>query len=216
MAPIARTKQVAGNKPEIDDDGMPIDQWENEGGRVHAQAGIGRVGVGSNLRTWGKRCDRAAGRTLGTSIVLPPEKQNRIIFLLNQLITETFDLCGQIKQASWNVRDPQFQNLHEQFDDLAVQLEKYSNLIAERATVLGATVCITSEASRLTESTPDVKGGMQHVATLAMRFSALVSTTRSAIDASTELGDAVSADLLTEISHGLVKSLRFLEACLQA
>ncbi|MCA9250828.1 MAG: hypothetical protein KDA54_06810 [Phycisphaerales bacterium] len=194
---------------------MPIDQWENEGGRVNAQFGIGRVGGESNLSTRGKMCAGAARRTLGTNIVLPPEKQKRIFVLLNQQFAETFDLSGQVKQAYWKVRGPQFHNLHEQFGDLAEQVEKYANLIAERATILGATVCTTSEASRLTEYAPVTKGGMQHVSLLAMRFSTLVSTTRSAIDASTELGDAVSADLFTKISHGLVKSLRFLEECLQ-
>jgi len=44
----------------------------------------------------------------------------------------------------------------------------------------------------------------------------LAATTRSSINAATELGDAVSADLPTEVSRGLDKSLWLLEAHLQA
>lgn len=49
-----------------------------------------------------------------------------------------------------------------------------------------------------------------------VRFAALVATTRSAIDAADDLGDADTADLFTEVSRGLDKSLWFLEAHLQA
>jgi starvation-inducible DNA-binding protein len=49
-----------------------------------------------------------------------------------------------------------------------------------------------------------------------MRFAALAATSRSAIDATSELCDADTADLFTEISRGLDKSLWFLESHLQA
>ena len=42
------------------------------------------------------------------------------------------------------------------------------------------------------------------------------ASSRQAIDRSNELGDADSADLFTEVSRGLDKSLWFLEAHLQA
>ena len=68
----------------------------------------------------------------------------------------------------------------------------------------------------MTEYPLDAGGSMQHVEALAVRFAALAGTTRSAIDAAEELGDADTADLLTEVSRGLDKSLWFLEAHLQA
>jgi starvation-inducible DNA-binding protein len=51
---------------------------------------------------------------------------------------------------------------------------------------------------------------------LAVRFATLAAATRSAIDAANELGDANTADLFTQLSRELDKSLWLLEAHLQA
>jgi starvation-inducible DNA-binding protein len=67
----------------------------------------------------------------------------------------------------------------------------------------------------LKEFPSDLQDGMQHVEALAERFAALGATTRAAIDAAEGVHDADTADLLTEVSRGLDKSLWFLEAHLQ-
>jgi starvation-inducible DNA-binding protein len=142
-----------------------------------------------------------------------------LVALLNQHLADTFDLYGQAKQAHWNVKGPQFHQLHELFDELAEELRAYVDLIAERATALGGlalgTVRMSAGASRLAEYPLDAGGSMGHVEALAERFAALAATTRSAIEATGRLGDADTADLLTEVSRGLDKSLWFLEAHLQ-
>ncbi len=162
----------------------------------------------------------STARTFKTRIDLPAERREKLIALLNQHLADTFDLYGQNKQAHWNVKGPQFHQLHELFDKLAEELEGYVDLIAERATALGGTalgtVRMAAGASRLTEYPLDAGGSLQHVETLALRFAALAATTRSAIDAASELGDADTADLFTEVSRGLDKGLWFLEAHLQA
>ena len=161
----------------------------------------------------------AGTRTFKTRIDLPADRRKKLIVLLNQHLADTFDLYGQAKQAHWNVKGPQFHQLHELFDDLADQVREYVDLIAERATALGGsalgTVRMAAGASRLAEFPLDATGSMQHVEALAVRFAALTATTRSAIESAEELGDADTADLLTEVSRGLDKSLWFLEAHLQ-
>jgi starvation-inducible DNA-binding protein len=106
------------------------------------------------------------------------------------------------------------------FDDLADQLKQYVDLIAERVTALGGTalgtVRMAAAASRLTEYPLDPGGSMEHVEALAERWAALAATTRSAIKTAEDEDDATTADLLTEVSRGLDKSLWFLEAHLQA
>lgn len=42
-----------------------------------------------------------------------------------------------MKQAHWNVRRPTFIAIHELFDKVAVTVEDYSDLMAERARGLG-------------------------------------------------------------------------------
>jgi starvation-inducible DNA-binding protein len=157
--------------------------------------------------------------TFRTSIDLPADRRRKLVTLLNQHLADTFDLYGQAKQAHWNVKGPQFLQLHELFDSLAGQLQGFVDLIAERATALGGTalgtVRMAAAASRLAEYLPEGPGGREHVETLARRFAALAATTRSAIGTAEDLGDADTADLLTEVSRGLDKALWFLEAHLQ-
>jgi starvation-inducible DNA-binding protein len=162
----------------------------------------------------------AKARTFKTRIDLPADQREKLIALLNQHLADTFDLHSQSKQAHWNVKGAQFHQLHELFDELAAQLREYVDLIAERATALGGTalgtVRMAATASRLTEYPLDAVDSLQHVDALAARFAALAATTRAAIESSSELGDADTSDLFTEVSRGLDKSLWFLEAHLQA
>jgi len=146
--------------------------------------------------------------------------REKMIALLNQQLADTFDLYSQTKQAHWNVKGAQFYPLHELFDKLAHELEDYVDLIAERATALGGlalgTVRMSAAASRLPESSLDVVESIPSVEALATRYAGLAATTRAAIDAATEQADMDTADLFTDVSRGLDKSLWFLEAHLQA
>jgi starvation-inducible DNA-binding protein len=151
---------------------------------------------------------------------LPSEVRERMIDLLNQQLADTFDLYSQAKQAHWNVKGPQFFELHELFDKLAEELTDYVDSIAERATALGGTamgtVRMSASASRLSESPVGEAGDLFCVEALAARYSALGATTRAAIDRAAGAGDAATADLFTEVARGLDKRLWFLEAHLQA
>jgi starvation-inducible DNA-binding protein len=155
-----------------------------------------------------------------TRIDLPQDAREKMIGLLNQQLADTFDLYGQTKQAHWNVKGPQFHQLHELFDQLAEQVSGYVDQIAERATALGGTalgtVRMAAENTRLAEYPIDPGGSMEHVEALANSFAALAATTRSAIEAAEQEDDAATADLFTEVVRGLDKSLWFLEAHLQA
>jgi starvation-inducible DNA-binding protein len=155
-----------------------------------------------------------------TSIDLDSETREQIVTLLNQQLADTFDLYSQTKQAHWNVKGAQFFQLHELFDKLAAETLVYVDDIAERVTTLGGTALGTSRmaaaASRLAEYPTNVIGSQESVKALVERYANLAASTRAAIDASDNLGDADTADLFTGVSRGLDKSLWFLEAHLQA
>ncbi|MEP7337813.1 MAG: DNA starvation/stationary phase protection protein Dps [Acidobacteriota bacterium] len=155
-----------------------------------------------------------------TSIDLDSETREQVITLLNQQLADTFDLYSQTKQAHWNVKGAQFFQLHELFDKLAAETLVYVDDIAERVTTLGGTALgtarMSSAGSRLPEYPVKVIGSQESVEALVERYAALAASTRAAIDASDDLNDADTADLFTEISRGLDKSLWFLEAHLQA
>ena len=162
----------------------------------------------------------AKRRVFKTGIDLAAGTREKMIALLNQQLADTFDLYSQTKQAHWNVKGPQFYQLHELFDKLAHELEEYVDLIAERVTALGGlalgTVRMSAAASRLPEASLDVVESIPTVKAVAARYTGLAATTRAAIDAATEQADMDTADLFTEVSRGLDKSLWFLEAHLQA
>ena len=147
---------------------------------------------------------------------IPLEIRDQMVTLLNQQLADTFDLYSQTKQAHWNVKGSEFFQLHELYDKLAEEVLAYIDLIAERATSLGGTAEGTARMaaanSRLPEYPADEAGSHHSVDLLAERYAGLAATTRAAIDKSAELGDADTADLFTEVSRGLDKSLWFLEA----
>ena len=159
-------------------------------------------------------------KTYKTSVDLPAEIREQAITLLNQHLADTFDLYSQAKQAHWNVKGAQFFQLHELFDKLADESQRYVDPIAERVTALGGTaagtVRMSAAASRLDEYPLDVSHGLSSVEALVRAYAALAETTREAIATADRADDADTADLFTEVSRGLDKSLWFLEAHLQS
>jgi starvation-inducible DNA-binding protein len=159
-------------------------------------------------------------KTYKTQNDLPGEVREQMTNLLNQHLADTSDLYSQTKQAHWNVKGPEFFQLHELFDKLADAVEEHIDLIAERATALGGTalgtVRMAAAASRLDEYPLDVSHGLASVEALATAYAMVARTSRAAIDEAALVGDANTADLFTEVSRSLDKSLWFLEAHLQS
>lgn len=156
---------------------------------------------------------------LATSIDLAEDVRDKTITLLNQQLANTFDLYSQTKQAHWNVKGAQFFALHQLFDRLAAELEGFVDMIAERATALGGlahgTVRLAAENSQLDDYPLDITGSLPTVRTLVDRYATLAANTRKAVQVADDAGDESTADLFTEVSRGLDKSLWFLEAHLQ-
>ncbi|MBI3360277.1 MAG: DNA starvation/stationary phase protection protein Dps [Chloroflexi bacterium] len=150
---------------------------------------------------------------------LSEKTRTTMVELLNQQLADTFDLYSQTKQAHWNVKGPHFIALHELFDKLAGEVLGFVDELAERATSLGGTALGTARmaaaASSLPEYPADLADGTAHVKALVDRWAAYAASTRAAIDASDDAGDATTADLFTQISGAIDKDLWFLEAHIQ-
>ena len=132
--------------------------------------------------------------------------------ILNGRLAAAIDLHGQLKQAHWNVRGPTFIAVHELFDKVAEEAESYSDLLAERAAGLGAvaegTVRVAAERSFLVPYPLRIADIFAVAATLA----AFGQSAREAIGQSAAIGDADTADLLTEISRGVDHQLWLVES----
>ena len=151
---------------------------------------------------------------------LPKDLRVQVVELLSQTLVTTIDLKTQVKQAHWNVKGPNFYQLHLLFDEIATQIDDYVDLIAERITTLGGTalgtVRLAAQYSELREYPVEAINGAEHVTALTEQIAPYAQLVRTAIDQTTELGDADTADLYTEISRTVDKYLWFLESYLQA
>jgi len=160
-----------------------------------------------------------ADKTFQTSVDLSPDQRKELIGLLNQQLADTFDLYSQTKQAHWNVKGPNFIQLHELYDLLAEGVFGYIDQIAERATALGGaamgTARMAADATRLPEYPPGGTQDLESVRCLVERYANVANSTRAAIDLADEQGDRDTADLFTQFSRDMDKWLWFLEAHLQ-
>ncbi len=151
---------------------------------------------------------------------LPETARTKLVELCNARLADAIDLQTQCKQAHWNVKGPSFIALHELFDKVTEDVEDYVDLIAERAVQLGGVAEGTARSivkrSSLSEYSAKGSGGRDHVEALSSALAAFGKLARHAINQSTELGDADTADLFTEVSRGTDKWLWFVEAHLQA
>lgn len=103
---------------------------------------------------------------------------------------------------------------------MANAIEAQVDSIAGRLTALGRTALetarIVAQKSSLSEYLLEIFDGRAHVDALSTAMANLGKRIRQGIDETDKLGDADSADLLTEISREIDKLLWFVEARIQS
>ena len=155
-------------------------------------------------------------RLFSTKNDLPEETRAQVAGLLNRRLADCIDLQTQCKQAHWNVKGPQFIALHKLFDEINDDVTEYVDLLAERVVQLGGvaegTARCAAERSTLSEYPIDISAGEEHVDALSTALASFGKVCREGIKELDELGDADSADILTEVSRGIDKWLWFAEA----
>ena len=151
-------------------------------------------------------------------IDIPLEIRLYVVQLLNQTLACTVDLRSQVKQACWNVKGHDLVLLHALFATMATELDAHIDLVAERLVVLGGvargTVRTAATHSRLPEYPGALMDGDAHVRALTECFASYATALRADIAYATEVEDAGSAALYTDISRGVDQRLGFLEAYL--
>ncbi len=155
-----------------------------------------------------------------TKIDLSKDTREKIIEMLNTRLADAADLKSQAKQAHWNVKGMSFIALHELFDQVAMNVEGYVDMIAERVTTLGGTamgtVRVAAQKSTLQQYPLEITDGADHVDALSTALADFGKKVRANIDEADELGDMDTADIFTEISRGIDKDLWFVEAHIQS
>ncbi len=151
---------------------------------------------------------------------LAEQTRTQVCELMNARLADAIDLQTQMKQAHWNVKGPNFIALHELFDKINAEVEDYVDLIAERIVQLGGVALGTARSvaqrSQQNEYPLTIAAGHDHVDAVSSALATFGKAVRHGIDATGELRDMDSADILTEVSRGIDKWLWFVEAHLQA
>lgn len=146
----------------------------------------------------------------------PEIRRVAVVTLLNRQLADLIDLRLQAKQAHWNVKGPQFAALHALFDAVAEELEALTDEVAERAVVLGGTargtVQVLAAESRLEPYPLEAFTGGEHLWALSAALARAAQSTREAIAAADETGDAGTVDVLTQASRTLDTLLWKVEA----
>ncbi len=151
-----------------------------------------------------------------TRIDIHPDKRSLAISLLNQTLSNTVDLKTQVKQAQWNVKGHNFYHLYILFEEIATQLEEFTDIVAERITTLGGhafgTARVVADKSIIVEYPLDIVDGEDHVTALADRLAAYGRSLRVGIEQADQIGDISTQNLYIEISRPIDKVLWFLDA----
>ena len=147
------------------------------------------------------------------------EKRGALAQLLNERLADLIDLKLQAKQAHWNVKGPNFIALHELFDSVSEEVEAFVDTVAERLVALGGTaegtIGVVAKRTKLESYPVNITSGRDHVEALSNALAVVGKFVRAAIDRASEIGDADTADLFTEVSRAIDKKLWFIEAHLQ-
>jgi starvation-inducible DNA-binding protein len=148
--------------------------------------------------------------------------RKKVIEILQEVLTELIDASMTIRQCHWSVRGPQFIMLHELFGEIYESLSEPIDDVAERIAQLGGlprgtTGFIAKQRTQgeVDAGLLDAGKGREHIEAVASTLSVLAKRVRTGIDETTDLKDAVSADLLTGLGGELDKKLWLVESHLQ-
>jgi starvation-inducible DNA-binding protein len=154
-----------------------------------------------------------------TRIDLPDNAKKVAIELLNARLADSIDLALLTKQAHWNLKGPQFIAVHEMLDGFRTQIDGHVDTIAERVAQLGGTALgTTQEVAKSTSLPPyptDIYAVKDHLHALIGHYGAVANAVRKSVDEAEGAGDPDTADIFTQVSRDLDKSLWFLEAHVQ-
>jgi starvation-inducible DNA-binding protein len=142
-----------------------------------------------------------------------------VVEALQARLSDALDLSGQLRQAHWNVKGPQFIQLHELFETINGAMLEHIDLLGERIVALGSVadgrIQTTVRCSTLPDYPIEARSGREHLEAISRSLSRFAEAVRSDIDRAAELGDAGTSDLFTEISREADKNLWFVNAHLE-
>lgn len=151
-----------------------------------------------------------------TRAEIPDDIRIQIVELLNQSLADTINLKSQILQAIWHVRGIHFYQFYLLFEEIAEQLDEQIMLITDRISALASTplltVRIVARHSQLPELTFNNSDPAETLEALTQSLSVHGRSTRFAIEQTTDMDDAVTANIYTKLCRVVDYHLWLLES----
>ena len=120
---------------------------------------------------------------------------------LSRLLADSYTLYLKTHNYHWNVTGPQFNTLHQMFEDQYTELATAIDEIAERIRALGVkapgSYAAYADLTNVEESTGD-ESADEMIRQLAIGQETIVRTAREAFPAADAANDEPTADLLTQ------------------
>ena len=144
-----------------------------------------------------------------TPWTLSAESRLALTGLLNGFLADVITLRAQFQNAHWNVRGPLFAMWHATYESLYDELAETVDTLAERVTTLGGRPDGSPSAVARTARIPGWSPGAdadQAASAILENLARLANSMRPAVSEAEDLGDPVTADMLTGILAALEKS----------
>ena len=168
------------------------------------------------------RAERKAERTrlpFASASDLSAEARFEITEALEASVADGIDLHTQAKVAHWNVKGPQFSEMHALFETVAETIASQTDDLAERAVALGTWIDGTARhvaaSSRLPDYAPGTTAAADHVRLLVQRLDKHLHGLREALELCQTHQDDVTVDMLTGMTGALEKLGWMLRATLE-
>lgn len=157
-----------------------------------------------------------ANQVLATKNELPYEIKLASIEQLNSVVVHMIDVALSAKHAHWNVRGPNFLSYHQLFDKVFMELICEIDAVGERATALGGiargTVQTVATGTELKPYPVLSVAEAEHIEQLSSRLGVLGGKVQRAVHEAARLGDAVTADVLTDAAAAIDSLLWLVES----
>jgi len=131
-----------------------------------------------------------------------------IIINLRQLMIEYQVHYHKLRNYHWNIQGPDFFELHQEFEDEYMKVQEHIDIIAERINVFGQEPQMTLrdvvKNSKIEENS-DIVHSREMVEDVLNDFSILHETMLEVLNASLEIGDIATEDIITNFIKDLEK-----------
>ena len=131
-----------------------------------------------------------------------------IVVNLRQLLIEYQVHYHKLRNYHWNVQGPDFFELHEEFEKEYMKVQEHIDIIAERINVFGEQPQMTLKdvvKNSKIEENPDLFHSRGMVEDILNDYGILHETMLEVLNASLEIGDIATEDMITNFIKDLEK-----------